>query len=114
MIAAPTGRRLRLAVYALAASTACSSAPQKEAAAPAPARDTVALSRTSQELAGIAMEVAKAESVPGALEAVGTVALDLLRRLDPARPVRLLGVRVAGLDEESAQAVADDQLTLSL
>ena len=44
-------------------------------------------------------------------EAVGTVALDLLRRLDPARPVRLLGVRVAGLDEESAQAVADDQLT---
>jgi DNA polymerase IV len=47
-------------------------------------------------------------------EAVGTVALDLLRRLDPARPVRLLGVRVAGLDEESAQAVADDQLTLSL
>ena len=45
------------------------------------------------------------------LEAVGTVALDLLRRLDPARPVRLLGVRVAGLDEESAQAAADDQLT---
>ena len=30
------------------------------------------------------------------------------------RPVRLLGVRVAGLDEESAQAVADDQLSLSL
>ena len=33
---------------------------------------------------------------------VGTVALELLRRLDPRRPVRLLGVRVAGLDEESA------------
>ena len=76
MIAAPTGRRLRLAVYALAASTACSSAPQKEAAAPAPARDAVALSRTSQELAGIAVEVAKADSVAAALEAVGTVALD--------------------------------------
>jgi hypothetical protein len=28
--------------------------------------------------------------------------------------VRLLGVRVAGLDEESAQAVAEDQLSLSL
>jgi DNA polymerase-4 len=46
--------------------------------------------------------------------AVGTVALDLLRRLDPRRPVRLLGVRVAGLDEELARAAADDQLSLSL
>jgi DNA polymerase-4 len=46
--------------------------------------------------------------------AVGTVALDLLRRLDPRRPVRLLGVRVAGLDEELAKAAADDQLSLSL
>ena len=32
-------------------------------------------------------------------QTVGTVALELLRRLDPRRPVRLLGVRVAGLDE---------------
>ena len=47
-------------------------------------------------------------------EAVGTVALDLLRRLDPARPVRLLGVRVAGLDEESAPVTPEDQLSLSL
>ena len=46
--------------------------------------------------------------------AVGTVALELLRRLDPRRPVRLLGVRVAGLDEELARAAADDQLSLSL
>jgi DNA polymerase-4 len=45
---------------------------------------------------------------------VGTVALELLRRLDPRRPVRLLGVRVAGLDEEHAEAIADDQLSLSL
>jgi DNA polymerase IV len=61
--------------------------------------------------------VTRARSLDAAVNdtnAVGTVALDLLRRLDPARPVRLLGVRVAGLDEESAQAVADDQLTLSL
>ena len=61
--------------------------------------------------------VTRARSLDAAVnevEAVGTVALDLLRRLDPGRPVRLLGVRVAGLDEELAQAVADDQLTLSL
>ena len=48
------------------------------------------------------------------VETVGTVALDLLRRLDPRRPVRLLGVRVAGLDEELARASPDDQLSLSL
>jgi DNA polymerase IV len=48
------------------------------------------------------------------VRAVGGVALDLLRRLDPRRPVRLLGVRVAGLDEEAARAFADDQLSLSL
>jgi len=45
---------------------------------------------------------------------VGTVALELLRRLDPRRPVRLLGVRVAGLDEGLAAALPDDQLGLSL
>jgi len=42
------------------------------------------------------------------LESVWRIALDLLRRLDPPRPVRLIGVRVAGLDEQ----VADDQLSL--
>jgi DNA polymerase-4 len=47
-------------------------------------------------------------------ETVLAVALELLRRLDPRRPVRLLGVRVAGLDEESAQAAPGDQLSLSL
>jgi DNA polymerase IV len=45
---------------------------------------------------------------------VGTVALELLRRLDPRRPVRLLGVRVAGLDEGLAPGITDDQLSLSL
>jgi DNA polymerase IV len=34
----------------------------------------------------------------GSVDRVGPVALDLLRRFAPARPVRLLGVRVAGLD----------------
>jgi DNA polymerase IV len=45
------------------------------------------------------------------VERVGPVALDLLRRFAAPRPVRLLGVRVAGL-----QAAADDarQLTLGL
>ena len=52
-------------------------------------------------------------AVNGRVE-VGAVALELLRRLDPARPVRLLGVRVAGLDEPSAQSLPDDQLSLSL
>jgi DNA polymerase IV len=45
---------------------------------------------------------------------VGTVALELLRRLDPRRPVRLLGVRVAGLDEDAGLGISDDQLSLSL
>jgi DNA polymerase-4 len=54
------------------------------------------------------------EAAVNAPEAVGGVALDLLRRLDPRRPVRLLGVRVAGLDEGLAQGATDDQLSLSL
>ena len=50
-----------------------------------------------------------AEPVSSA-DRVGPVALDLLRRFSPPRPVRLLGVRVAGL--ELPGSVADDQLTL--
>ena len=45
-------------------------------------------------------------------ETVSGVALELLRRLDPRRPVRLLGVRVASLVEGAG--APDDQLTLSL
>jgi DNA polymerase IV len=48
------------------------------------------------------------------LDTVWQVACELLRRLDPALPVRLIGVRVAGLDEETPAAAPDDQLTLSL
>jgi DNA polymerase IV len=62
--------------------------------------------------------VTRARSLPAAvndLDTVWRVAADLLRRLDPAQPVRLVGVRVAGLDEEAAQIVPnDDQLTLAL
>ena len=46
------------------------------------------------------------------LPTVQSVARDLLRRLDPARPVRLIGVRVAGLDEMASVAPAADQLRL--
>ena len=45
----------------------------------------------------------------GELETVRRVALELLREFDPPRPVRLLGVRVAGLDEPAPA----DQLELS-
>jgi DNA polymerase-4 len=52
-----------------------------------------------------------------AQETVTRVALELLREFDPQRPVRLLGVRVAGLDRAAAEATAgpaDDQLALAL
>jgi hypothetical protein len=46
------------------------------------------------------------------------VALELLRRLDPQDPVRLIGVRVAGLDENEARPeatpAAPGQLQLGL
>jgi DNA polymerase-4 len=61
--------------------------------------------------------VTRARSLDAAVNdrrTVGTVALELLRRLDPRRPVRLLGVRVAGLDEDAGLGVSDDQLSLSL
>ncbi len=45
-------------------------------------------------------------------ERVGPVALELLRRFAPSRPVRLLGVRVAGLHQATAGDV--DQLTLAV
>jgi DNA polymerase IV len=50
-------------------------------------------------------------------ETVLRVARELLRELDPRQPVRLLGVRVAGLDEEGRRhvdAAPRDQLSLSL
>jgi DNA polymerase IV len=42
---------------------------------------------------------------------VGPVALELLRRFAPPRPVRLIGIRVAGLEPTSP--VGDEQLTLA-
>jgi hypothetical protein len=46
------------------------------------------------------------------MDRVLPVALDLLRRFAAPRPVRLLGVRVAGL--EPARPTASQQLTLAL
>jgi DNA polymerase IV len=43
---------------------------------------------------------------------VGPVALELLRRFEPSRPVRLLGVRVAGL--HSIPQDAEEQLRLAV
>lgn len=45
------------------------------------------------------------------VEVVTPLALDLLRAFDAPRPVRLLGVRVAGLDEEKHES---PQLALPL
>jgi DNA polymerase IV len=47
------------------------------------------------------------------VEVIRAVALELLREFDPPRPVRLIGVRVAGLDEAHPDPVAG-QLELSL
>ena len=51
-----------------------------------------------------------ADAVQGA-DQVGPVARELLRRFDPPRPVRLLGVRVAGLELAGAH---EEQLRLAL
>ena len=48
----------------------------------------------------------------GSAGRVGPVAVDLLRRFAPPRPVRLLGVRVAGLQPNSVDAV--EQLKLAV
>jgi DNA polymerase-4 len=45
-------------------------------------------------------------------ERVAALALELLRRFDPPRPVRLLGVRVAGL--EKIDATGENQLALAV
>ena len=63
--------------------------------------------------------VTRAHSLDAAVndfETVHETALALLRRLDPRRPVRLLGVRVAGLDatEAGRPRPPADQLSLSL
>jgi len=56
----------------------------------------------------------RARTIPepvNSAERVAPVALELLRNFAPARPVRLLGVRVAGLEPAEA---GEEQLTLAL
>ncbi len=50
------------------------------------------------------------------LDVLWPVALDLLRTLDPERPVRLLGVRVAGMEDAalSRPGPVPGQLELSV
>jgi DNA polymerase-4 len=48
------------------------------------------------------------------VETVTPIAIELLRAFDAPRPVRLLGVRVAGLDEEVATGDDSPQLALPL
>jgi DNA polymerase-4 len=55
----------------------------------------------------------RAEPVNDA-EVVTATALELLREFDPPRPVRLIGVRVAGLDEAGDHMPSPDQLELAL
>ncbi len=48
----------------------------------------------------------------GSADRVGAVALELLRRFSPPRPVRLLGVRVAGLEARGPEVAQQLSLTL--
>lgn len=57
-------------------ATACSTPTPDPAPASTPPPSSVALSEASEQLAGIVVDQVKAEKVPTALDAVGTVALD--------------------------------------
>ena len=56
--------------------------------------------------------VRSVERVTNDVETIAAVALQLLRDNAPERPVRLLGVRVAGFAEPSRQAEPEGELTL--
>jgi len=61
--------------------------------------------------------ITRARTLPVATNAapvVGAVALELLREYAPARPVRLLGVRVAAFEHGAPEPSTDDQLALPL
>ena len=61
--------------------------------------------------------VTRARTIPAPTNdtaVVGTVALELLREYAPARPVRLLGVRIASLDHGDATETASEAAQLAL
>ena len=65
---------------------------------------------------GNAIVIIDKDNNPKGTRIFGPVARELLRALDPQRPVRLLGVRVASMDEPKTQppTAPPDQLALSL
>ena len=67
----------RLAVLAAAALTAaCSGTPREEAAPPPATGNAITLSTTSQQLAGVVVEAAKASTTSADVDAVATIAID--------------------------------------
>jgi cobalt-zinc-cadmium efflux system membrane fusion protein len=96
----PSRATVRVALLACLAGTACTGPQQEEAAAPAAPRDAVALSKASEQLAGITVEAVSAEAVAPELEAVGTVALD------DTRTARV-GALVEGVVSETRANVGD-------
>ena len=65
--------------------------------------------------AGYACPIRTLEAPTNDRSVVTGVALELLREFDPPRPVRLLGVRVAGLDRTAvAGGPGDDQMALAV
>lgn len=72
----PSPQRCVAATLVALLASACSGPGSEPAPAAAPPPASVTLSKTSEQLAGIVVETVKAETVPTALEAVGTLALD--------------------------------------
>lgn len=100
MTSAVFPRLLVAALLVPLGASACSSPAPEPAPAAAPPPSSVTLSKTSEQLAGIVVEAVKAETVPTALEAVGTLALD------DTRTARL-GSLVEGVVERTHANVGD-------
>ena len=72
----PSRASVRVVLLACLAGTACTGSQQEEVSQPPAPGDAVALSKASEQLAGITVEAVSAEAIASELEAVGTVALD--------------------------------------
>jgi membrane fusion protein, heavy metal efflux system len=99
MTMVPARPLTRLALVGLLAGTACTATPRESAPPPAES-GTVALSRASEALAGIAVETVTAEPLAPSLEAVATIALD------DARTARI-GALVEGVVSSTHVSVGD-------
>jgi cobalt-zinc-cadmium efflux system membrane fusion protein len=96
----PSRASVRVVLLACLAGTACTGSQQEEVSQPPAPGDAVALSKASEQLAGITVEAVKAEAVAPELEAVGTVALD------DTRTARV-GALVEGVVSETHANVGD-------